>query len=73
MQRAQVFLSEFMTKVKTDIHETDDGNLQGYRVHGQAKVTDGVIALDVDLGLLLRPIKAKIEERIDRTLKKRFT
>ena len=45
---------------------------KGTGFSGTAKVAENLIAVDVDLAMLLRPMKAKIEERIERSLEKRF-
>jgi hypothetical protein len=46
---------------------------KGTGFSGEATVKDYLLVFDLDLSLMLRPLKSSIEERISRTLQKRFT
>jgi putative polyhydroxyalkanoate system protein len=73
LQRVRALVAELKDRVKADIQwNGSTATFKGTGFSGSAKVLDQRIALDLDLSLLLRPMKGKIEERIDRSLRQRL-
>ena len=73
-RRAEEVISEIGDRINADINwEGSTASFKGTGFSGKAHLSDSSIALDVDLSLILRPLKGKIEERIGRWLDKRFT
>ena len=70
IQRVKDVVEEFSEKVKADVRwNGPNATFKGSGFSGAATVQDGRVSIDVELGLLLRPLKAKIEERINRMLR----
>jgi putative polyhydroxyalkanoate system protein len=74
IRRANQLVGEMGHRVKADIHWNGPiATFKGTGFSGRAKLTDHLIALDLELGFLLRPLRGKIEERIERHLQTRFS
>jgi putative polyhydroxyalkanoate system protein len=75
VRRAHEVIGQLAERIKAEIRWEGDNTavFKGSGFSGKAKLEPNQISLDVDLGMLLRPLKGKIEERIGQTLEKRFT
>lgn len=74
LRRAHEFIGQIADRIKADINwDGDTAAFKGTGFSGKAKIAPGLISLDVDLSMLLRPLKGKVEARIAETLEKRFT
>ena len=56
----------------TGVWSGDRYNFKRTGVSGFVRVTEGKIAVEVDLSLMLSPLKSKVEERVRQTLDKEF-
>lgn len=74
IKRAEAMLQDFHDRLKVDVSwNGPTASFKGTGFSGTARVTDTQIAFDMDLGLLLRPMKSKIEGRVDKILREKFT
>jgi putative polyhydroxyalkanoate system protein len=74
MDRARKFVQDASDKMGFKVDwNGPTAKFKGTGFSGEATVKDNLLVFDLDLSLMLRPLKSKIEERIHRTLEKRFT
>lgn len=74
MARAQKFVQDASDKMGFKVEwDGPNAKFKGTGFSGVATVKDYLLVFDLELSLMLRPLKGKIEERITRTLQKRFT
>jgi putative polyhydroxyalkanoate system protein len=73
-KRAEEYIQHIGDKIHADIKWAGDtATFKGTGFSGSAKLSDGLIVLDIDLSFVLRPLKGKIEERMVRAFSKRFS
>lgn len=73
LERAKQVVADFAKRLKADVNwKGSDASFKGAGFSGGASVTDDRIAIDVDLGLMLRPLKSKIESRLEDELRSKF-
>jgi putative polyhydroxyalkanoate system protein len=73
-RRIETLLSELGHKVKADINWSGpNASFKGTGFSGTAQVLDDKIHFELDLNMLLRPMKGKIEARVEKILSERFT
>lgn len=73
LERAKKLVADFAGRLKADVTwNGNDATFKGTGFKGGAKVTDDRVAIDVDLGMLLRPMKSKIESRLKEELQTQF-
>ncbi len=74
MKRAQDLLEGFKDRYKVEVNWSgSNAAFKGTGFSGVAKVLADKIVFELDLGLLLRAMKGKIEQRVDKILKDKFT
>ena len=73
LKRAQDLVKEVGNRLKAEISwNGPNATFKGSGFTGNAQLRPGAIALDVDLGLLLRPMKGKIESKLEQAIQERF-
>lgn len=73
-KRVEEYIAHIAEKIKAEIKWSGDtATFKGTGFSGTARIGKDVIIMDIDLSLLLRPLKGTIEERMARTFQKRFT
>jgi putative polyhydroxyalkanoate system protein len=74
MKRTHEVMADIGNRLKVDVNwNGPTATFKGTGFSGNAKVLANMITLDLDLSLLLRPMKGKIESRIERALAEKFT
>lgn len=73
IKKAKNVMRDFAAKLNAQLVETDDGaTFKGPGFNGELKVTNDAVKIDVDLGLMLRPMKSTITSRIEKRLEENF-
>lgn len=73
IERARNVIREFSERLKAEVRWSGpDATFKGTGFSGTAKVDDGLVHVSVDLSLVLRPMKAKIESKLAKALEERF-
>lgn len=73
-RRAQEVIREFGERLKAEIHwNGPHATFKGTGFSGTASVQATRVAVEVDLSLLLRPMKSKIESRLKKAIHERFS
>ena len=73
-RRIETLLEELGDKVKADINWSgSNASFKGTGFSGTAQVLEDKINFALDLNMLLRPMKGKIESRVEKILNERFT
>jgi len=73
LRRARALVDEFADKLKAAVKwEGSDATFRGAGFSGSARVAPGRLEVNVDLSLVMRPLKGKIEERLREAVAKRF-
>lgn len=73
LERVKVIVAEFANKLKADVSWSGNrATFKGKGFKGDAQVTANNVSIDVDLGLLLRPMKGRIESRLEEELRSKF-
>lgn len=73
LRRAQELVGEFASSLNASIDWTgNDARFKGKGFSGSAQVRDDSVAVDVDLGLLLKPLRRTIESKLEKALDERF-
>ena len=73
LERAKQLVADFAGRLKADVTwNGTNASFKGTGFSGAAKVTPDRVAVDVDLGMLLRPMKGKIESRLEEALTSKF-
>lgn len=73
LQRARDLVNEFASKLKADVTwNGPQASFKGTGFSGSAKVTGSQVAVDVDLNLVLRAMRSKIETRLEKALSEKF-
>jgi putative polyhydroxyalkanoate system protein len=74
LKRAHEVIQEFGERLKAEIEWTGtNATFKGTGFTGTAQVLPQNIAISVDLSMLLRPLKGKIESRLEKALEERFS
>ncbi len=73
IKRAQEVTKDLAIKLNAEITWTPTGaTFKGTGFTGTAKVTNDRVAVDVDLSLMLRPLKSTIMAKIEQKLSEKF-
>lgn len=73
IQRAKDVIREFGERLKAEIKWSgSNATFKGSGFSGSAIVREGHVSVDVDLSLVLRPMKSKIEDKLVTKLRERF-
>jgi len=73
LRRAQSLLQEYGDRFKAKVTWSDSGvAVAGSGFSGRAEVSEDRVSIALDLGLVLRPLKARIENRLARELDAQF-
>lgn len=73
LRRAQDLVNEFASSLKASVDwKGSDATFKGKGFSGSAQVRDDSVAVDVDLGLLLRPLRGSITSKLEKALDERF-
>lgn len=73
LERVKEVVADFAGRLKAEVNwKGADASFKGKGFSGGAKVTDELVAIDVDLGLMLRPLKSKIASRLEDELRSKF-
>ena len=74
LKRAHDLIREFGSRLNADIRwDGPNATFKGTGFSGTAKVAADLIAVTVDLSLVLRPMRSKIESRLESSIKERFS
>ena len=71
--RAKGLVDEFADKLKASVQwDGPSATFKGAGFSGSATVTDQALQVDVDLSLVMRPLRSKIESQLRSAVEKRF-
>lgn len=74
MKRASEIVQDIAERLKATVSWSGNrASFKGTGFSGSAVVTADRVAIDVDLGLMLRPLKGTIEEKLENTMNRRFS
>lgn len=72
-RRAKELIREFADRLKADVKwNGQDASFKGTGFTGSARVAADSIAVNVDLGMLLSPMKGKVETRLKAAIDEKF-
>lgn len=73
LERAHELVEKFAGQLNAQVTwKGSEASFQGKGFNGGAKVTDQKISVDVDLALLLRPLRSTIAQKLETALDQNF-